>query len=321
MLPSRGNLTGGWMEIAFVAPEEDPQRWLPGLRAALPASRFHVWPEIPDPAAIEVALVAKPPVGALGNFTALKLIQSLWMGVDGLLSDPTLPRSAPLARLVDPGMVAAMGETVLARVLDWHRHLYRYRAQQAARAWRPLPQRLAAERTVGLLGLGELGRSVAQRLLALDFRVCGWSRRQKEIDRIECFAGPDGLNAMLTKSGALVCLLPLTPETRGILDARTLALLPRGSCLINVARGAHLVEADLVAALDAGHLAHAYLDVFDAEPLPASHPFWSHPEVSVTPHVAALTDPRTALPIVIRNLERTRRGEPPEAQVDPAAGY
>ena len=309
------------MEVAFVAPEEDPQRWLPGLRAALPAARFHVWPEIPDPGAIEAALVAKPPAGALGAFPALKLIQSLWMGVDGLLADPSLPRGVPLARLVDPGMVAAMGETVLARVLDWHRHLYRYRAQQAARVWQPLPQRLAAERTVGLLGLGELGRHVAQRLLQLDFRVCGWSRRPKRIEGVECFDGANGLDAMLAKCGALVCLLPLTPETRGILDARTLALLPRGSCVINVARGAHVVEADLVAALDAGQLAHAYLDVFETEPLPAVHPFWSHPGISLTPHIAALTDPRTALPAVIRNLERLARGEPPEALVDHGAGY
>jgi len=309
------------VNLAFIAPQEDPQRWLPGLRAALPAARFHLWPEIPDPAAIEVALVAKPPAGALGAFPALKLVQSLWMGVDGLLADPSLPRGVPLARLVDPGMVAAMGETVLARVLDWHRHLYRYRAQQRRRVWQPLPQRLAAERTVGLLGLGELGRSVAQRLLELDFRLCGWSRRQKEIDRIECFSGPDGLDSLLAKCGALVCLLPLTDHTRGILNARSLALLPRGSCVINVARGAHLVEADLVAALDAGQLAHAYLDVFETEPLPASHPFWRHPGVSLTPHIGALTDPRTALPVVIRNLERVQRGEPPEALVDAAAGY
>ena len=309
------------MEVAFVAPQEDPQRWLPGLRAALPAARFHVWPDIPAPAAVEVALVAQPPAGALGAFPALKLIQSLWMGVDGLLADPSLPRGVPLARLVDPGMVAAMGETVLAHVLDWHRHLYRYRAQQRARLWRPLRQLMAAERSVGLLGLGELGRHVAQRLLQQGFRVCGWSRRPKDIDRIECFSGAQGLHALLAKSGALVCLLPLTPETRGILDARALALLPRGACVINVARGAHLVEADLLAALDAGRLAHAYLDVFESEPLPEAHPFWSHPGVSLTPHVAALTEPRTALPAVIRNLERARRGEAPEARIDPQAGY
>ena len=309
------------MEVAFVAPEEDPQRWLPALRAALPAARFHVWPEIPAPAQVEAALVAKPPAGALDAFPALKLIQSLWMGVDGLLADPSLSRGVPLARLVDPGMVAAMGETVLARVLDWHRHLYRYRAQQRERVWRPLPQLMAADRCVGLLGLGELGRHVAQRLLQQDFRVCGWSRRPKRIDGIECESGPDGLERLLPNSGALVCLLPLTPETRGILDARTLALLPRGSCVINVARGAHLVEPDLLAALESGRLAHAYLDVFETEPLPPEHPFWSHPGISLTPHVAALTEPRTALPVVIRNLRRAQRGEAPEGLVNHEAGY
>jgi len=309
------------MEVAFVAPEEDPQSWLPGLRAALPSARFHLWPQIPDSAAIDAALVAKPPAGSLTRFPNLKLIQSLWMGVDGLLADPTLPRGVPLARLVDPGMVAAMGETVLARVLDWHRHLYRYRTQQRARLWRALPQHLASDRVVALLGLGELGRQVAQRLLQLDFRVCGWSRRRKEIDRVECFAGPQGLDALLAQSGALVCLLPLTAETRGILNARLFARLPGGACIVNVARGAHLVEADLLAALDSGRLAHAYLDVFETEPLPPEHPFWSHPGISLTPHVAALTEPRTALPVVIRNLERVQRGEAPEALVDPAAGY
>jgi glyoxylate/hydroxypyruvate reductase A len=309
------------MEVAFIAPEEDPQDWLPGLRAALPSERFHLWPEIPDSAAIDVALVAKPPAGSLSRFRRLKLIQSLWMGVDGLLADPTLPRGVPVARVIDPGMLAAMSETVLARVLDWHRDLYRYRTQQRARLWRQLPQRLASDRTVGLLGLGELGRQAAQRLLQLGFRVGGWSRRQKEIEGMECFSGPAGLGALAAKSGALVCLLPLTAETRGILNARLFARLPAGACVVNVARGAHLVEADLLAALDSGRLAHAYLDVFETEPLPEAHPFWSHPGVSLTPHVAALTEPRTALPLVIRNLERIERGEPPEAQVDPAAGY
>jgi len=309
------------MEVAFVAPEEDPRLWLPGLRAALPSFSFHLWPEIPDPAAVEALLVAKPPAGALAGFPNLRLIQSLWMGVDGLLADPSLPRGVPLARLVDPGMLAAMSETVLARVLDWHRDLYRYRAQQRERLWRPLPQRLAADRTVGLLGLGELGRQAAQRLLQLGFRVCGWSRRPKEVDGVECLSGARGLDALLAQSGALVCLLPLTDVTRGILNARLFARMAEEACLINVGRGAHLVEADLLAALDAGRLAHAYLDVFETEPLPPKHPFWAHPAVSLTPHVAALTEPRTALPGVIRNLERAKRGEPPEGRVDPLAGY
>ena len=309
------------MNVAFVAPGEEPGRWLDGLRAALPGDRVLAWPEVGDPARIEVALVAKPPAGALAQFPNLKLIQSLWMGVDGLLADPTLPRGVPLARLVDPGMVAAMGETVLAHVLDWHRHLYRYRAQQREGVWHRLPQFMAADRTVGLLGLGELGRHVAARLLAMGFRVCGWSRRQQAMREIECFSAPDGLERLLARSDAVVCLLPLTAATRGILDARHLALLPEGACVINVARGGHVVEHDLLAVLEAGRLAHAYLDVFQVEPLPAGHPFWSHPRVTVTPHAAALTEPRTALARVVENLERVRRGEPPLDLVDPAAGY
>jgi glyoxylate/hydroxypyruvate reductase len=309
------------VNVAFVAPDEDPARWLEALRAALPDERFLIWPDLGDPDAIEVALVASPPAGALAQLPKLKLIQSLWMGVDGLLADPTLPRRVPLARLVDPGMVAAMGETVLAHVLDWHRHLYRYRAQQDEGVWRPLSQFMAADRTVGILGLGELGKHVAAQLLKFDFKVCGWSRRAKDVAGVQCFSGPDGLDQLLARSGALVCLLPLTAATRGILSARNLALLPEGACVINLARGAHVADRDLLAALDSGRLAHAYLDVFQVEPLPAGHPYWSHPGVSVTPHVAALTEPRTALARVVGNLERVRRGERPLDLVDPAAGY
>jgi len=309
------------VNVAFVARDEDPAHWLGGLRAALPGDRFLTWPDVGDAAAVEVALVAGPPAGALAQLPKLKLIQSLWMGVDGLLADPALPRHVPLARLVDPGMVAAMGETVLAHVLDWHRHLYRYRAQQRDGVWQRLPQYMACDRSVGLLGLGELGRHVSAQLLKFGFRVCGWSRRPKDLAGVECLSGPDGLDRLLAKSGALVCLLPLTAATRGILNARNLALLPEGACVINVARGAHLVDRDLLAALDSGRLAHAYLDVFQVEPLPAGHPYWSHARVTVTPHVAALTEPRTALARVIENLARVRRGEPPLDLVDPAAGY
>jgi glyoxylate/hydroxypyruvate reductase A len=309
------------MTVAFVSSEIEPERWLPALRQALPAMRFEVWPEIVDPAAVEIALVAAPPEGVLGTFPKLRFIQALWMGVDGLLADPTLPRQVPLARLIDPGMVAAMSETVLARVIDWHRQLYRYRAQQSAQAWTPLRQYLAADRTVGILGLGALGADAAAKLNALGFNVCGWSRRQKKVPGTFCYAGADGLEAMLRKSEALVCLLPLTAATRGILDAKRLALLPEGGCVINVARGEHVIDKDLLAALDSGHLAHAYLDVFETEPLPAAHPYWDHRNVTLTPHIAALTEPRTALTMVVSNLERFARGERPEALIDRAAGY
>jgi len=312
------------MNIAFVSTEVEPERWLVPLRQALPAMRFEAWPEIADSSAVQIALVAAPPQGVLGTFPNLRFIQSLWMGVDGLLADPTLPRDIPLARLIDPGMVAAMSETVLARVLDWHRHLYQYRAQQSAHAWTPLPQYLAADRTVGILGLGTLGVDAASKLVRLGFKVCGWRRSQKTAKKVPgtiCYFGADGLEAMLGKSEALVCLLPLTAETRGILNAKRIALLPPGGCVINVARGGHVVEDDLLAALDSGHLAHAYLDVFETEPLAADHPYWDHPRVTITPHIAALTDPRSALAMVVSNLERFARGETPEALVDVAAGY
>ncbi len=307
--------------VAFVSSEVAASRWLPSLETALPEMRFEAWPEVADAQAVDVALVAAPPGGVLGRFPNLRFIQSLWMGVDGLLADPTLPRGVPIARLVDPGMVAAMSETVLARVLDWHRHLYLYRVHQAAGEWHPLRQYLASDRAVGILGLGTLGMDAAAKLVALGFRVLGWSRREKSVPGVACFHGAAGLEVMLRETEALVCLLPLTAATRGILDARRLDLLPNGACVINLARGGHVVERDLLAALDAGRFSHAYLDVFETEPLPAEHPFWKHPRVSVTPHIAALTEPRTALAKVVANLKRFARGETPESLVDIASGY
>lgn len=302
------------MKVLFASASEDPQRWLPGLKQALPQDELVLEPS----EEVEVALVANPPAGALERLPRLKLIQSLWMGVEKLLADPALPKHVPLARLIDPGMVAAMTESVLAHVLDWHRHHYRYRAQQAARRWAPLPQFMAGDRTVGVLGLGALGANAAQALRAYGFRVLGWSRRPKTVLGVE-WVGE--LGELMRRSNAIVCLLPLTPDTRQLLDARNLSLLPEGACVINLARGGHVVEPDLLAALDSGKLSHAYLDVFENEPLPADHRFWSHPEVTVTPHVAALTEPRTAIPKVAANIERVRRGEAPQGLVDPAAGY
>jgi glyoxylate/hydroxypyruvate reductase A len=215
-------------------------------------------------------------------------------------------------------MVAAMSETVVAHVLDWHRHLYAYRRQQQARRWQRIGQRMASDRTVGLLGLGELGADAARKLLGLGFNVAGWSRRPKQIAGVQSFTD---LARMLPLADALVCLLPLTPETAGILNAHAFESMKKGGCVINLARGAHLVAPDLVRALDSGRLAHAYLDVFDPEPLPAKDPLWRHPGVSVTPHIAALTEPRTALPKIVENIERVRRGEAPQHLVDLDAGY
>jgi len=302
------------VNILFASETEKAEFWIPLLRDALPRDRFVS--EASE--TVDIALVATPPAGTLARLKKVKLIQSLWMGVEKLLADPGLPKGVPLARLIDPGMVAAMSESVIAHVLDWHRHHYRYRAQQAERQWRRRKQYLASDRTIGILGLGELGSDAAKKLLALGFNVAGYSRRPKELAGVQSFTE---LAPMLRSSDALVCLLPLTPQTRGILNGRHFALLKKHGCVINLARGAHLVASDLVRELDSGHLAHAYLDVFDTEPLPASDPLWTHRGVTITPHSAALTEPRTAIPKIVENVERVRRGETPHHLVDFAAGY
>jgi len=302
------------MKILFASETEKAEFWLPLLRAALPKDEFVTEAD----GTIDIALVATPPAGTLARLKGVKLIQSLWMGVERLLADPGLPKGVPIARLIDPGMVAAMSESVLAHVLDWHRHHYRYRAQQAERQWRRRKQYLAGDRTVGILGFGELGGDAARKLRALGFNVAAFSRRPKQVDGVQSFTD---LHAMLRITDALVCLLPLTPHTRGILNSRTLGLIKPHGCVINLARGAHVVMADLVRELDSGHLSHAYLDVFETEPLPASDPLWKHPAISITPHSAALTEPRTAVPKIVENIERVRRGETPHHLVDFEAGY
>ena len=302
------------VRILFASQTENAELWLPLLRQALPQDELVAEPDRP----VDIALVATPPAGTFQKLGRPKLVQSLWMGVEKLLADPTYPRGVPLARLVDPGMVAAMSETVIAHVLDWHRHFYQYRAQQHHRNWQRIEQRMASDRTVGLLGLGELGADAARKLLALGFNVAGWSRRPKALPGVQSFTD---LEAMLRITDALVCLLPLTPQTAGVLNARTFAMMRRGGCVINLARGAHLATRDLLGALDNGWLEHAYLDVFEAEPLPSGDLLWEHPRITVTPHIAALTEPRTAVPKVAENVERVRRGETPAYLVDFQAGY
>jgi glyoxylate/hydroxypyruvate reductase A len=305
------------LNVLFASTKEKPERWFPLLRQALPADRFFAWPDT-NGGDIDVALVATHPAGTFGNLPRLKLIQSMWMGVETFLNDPQVPRDVPLARLIDPGMVLAMGETVIAQVLDWHRHLYWYRLLQKEKKWQRRGQFMPSDRSIGILGLGELGGSVAAKLLAMQFNVAGWSRRPKKLPGVHCSTD---LDDVLSRSDAVVCLLPLTPQTKGILNRSRFEKIKRGGCVINVARGGHVVVPDLLAALDSGHLAHAYLDVFETEPLPADSPLWPHPGITLTPHVAAFTEPRTSVAGIAENFERVRRGETPLHTVDYAAGY
>jgi len=261
------------------------------------------------PAGITAAVVANPAPGRLGRLPDLRLIQSLWAGVDKLLADTTLPAHVPVARMVDPAMNAAMAETALWAVLSLHRGFFAYQAQQRQGLWRPLPQRRADEVPVLVLGRGQMGGTAAARIAALGYPVQTWGRSDGE------------LAPRLAAAQVVVNLLPLTPETRGLLDARAFAALPRGAALVNLARGAHVVDADLLAALDAGQLAHAVLDVFHTEPLPAGHAFWQHPRVTVLPHAAAATDERSAAAVVAANLRALAAGAPIAHLVDRRRGY
>jgi len=309
------------MALLFRSTVDSAARWRAQLTRLTQELEVRVWPEIGNPAEIDYALVWRPEPGFLASLPNLKLILSLGAGVDHLLGDPQLPQHLPIVRLVDPHMTAAMSEYVVLQVLRLHRRDLEYRTQQQAVVWRELDQQNAVERRVGILGLGELGRDAAKKLRALGFDVAGWSRGERTVPGVASYAGANGLPQLLCRSEILVCLLPLTAETEGILNARNLGLLPKGAALVNAARGAHLVEEDLLAALASGQISAAVLDVFREEPLPAGHPFWRHPRVILTPHVAAFTNPATAAPIILDNIRRFEEGRPLLNRIDPARGY
>jgi len=309
------------MKILFASSSDDPADWVPTLMAELPEAEIRVHPDVGDPAGIDYALVWKPPPGLLAALPNLKAILSLGAGVDALLADPTLPGGVPLARLVDPGLTVGMTDYVCWQVLAAHRRAADYRAQQARVRWRPLAEALAPERRVGVMGLGELGADAARMLAALRFDVAGWSRSAKSIPGVACFSGAEGLAEFLARTEILVCLLPLTPQTAGVLDADLFARLPRGAHVINAGRGGHLVDTDLLAALDSGQVSTAALDVFHDEPLPAVHPFWRHPRVTVTPHVASVTHARSAARTIAADIRRLEAGQPPAHPVDRRRGY
>ncbi|MCH9013426.1 MAG: glyoxylate/hydroxypyruvate reductase A [Proteobacteria bacterium] len=295
--------------------------WRRALLAADPGLDLRQWPEVGDPADIEYALVWFPPKGALKSYPNLKVIFSIGAGVDHLASDPELPKGVPIVRMVEPGLTAGMTEFVLMSVLYHHRFMLDYAEQRRNKVWREIDQVPPWDRRVGIMGLGVLGGDVAEKLVALSFDVAGWSRSPKDLPGVACFHGPDGFIPFLNRSDILVCLLPLTAETTGILDARAFAALPEGAALVSVGRGPHVVEADLLAALETGRLGAATLDVFQTEPLPPESPFWDHPRVVLTPHVASLTIPKTASEFVIDNIRRHQAGRPLLHAVDPDRGY
>lgn len=311
------------MSIAIVTTETgevlDTYRAI--LSDALPDLDVWTWPDVPDPAAVRYALVWQPEPGVLGKFPNLAGIFNLGAGVDAILRDTTVPEGVPLMRLADAGMGDQMVEYCLYGVLHFHRDVDLYRRDQLDGAWNPRPFVAPSDRRVGVLGLGALGAQVADACAAFGFDTAGWSRSPKVMRKVHAFAGADRFDAFLARTDILVNLLPLTEATRGILNAKTLRTLPRGACVINAARGSHVVEADLLAALDDGHIRGCLLDAFEPEPLAADHPFRRHPGVTVTPHIAAQTLPREACHQIVNNIKRLEDGRAPLNVVDRTSGY
>jgi len=315
---------GGAILLASRLGDIDMALWWPALQKALPGqvlirSREEATPA--ELARVDVALVTQAAPGILRDLPALRLVQSLWAGVDRLLADPELPPDVPVARMVDPSMTAAMVQTALWAVLGLHRHAFDYAAQQHERVWHPQRQRRAEEIQTGVLGLGEIGLACAQALAGLGYRVDGWSTRPVRLDGVRSLCGEQGLETLLGQADIVVNLLPLTPATRGLFDTTRLRAMKHGAALVNLARGAHVVEADLLAALDSGHVRHAVLDVLQKEPPAPQHPFWSHPRVTLWPHAAAATDPHTACAVVATNISALRQGRPLRHLVDRPRGY
>jgi glyoxylate/hydroxypyruvate reductase A len=303
--------------------KSDPARgavWARHFAERAPEVPFHMWPDVGDPAQVRYLAVWTMPAGLVETLPNLEVLFCVGAGIDQLdLSK--VPDSIPVVRMVEPGLVAGMVEYATLAVLALHRDWPAYAAQQRERKWQALRVARAQERRVGVMGLGVMGQAVLEKLHGFGFPCAGWSRAARRLDGIECHAGEDALPAFLGRTDILVNLLPLTAETRGILSRGLFEALPRGAAVVNVGRGGHVVAGDLIAALDAGHLSAAILDVTDPEPLPPEHPFWIHPRIVVTPHIASETQPETSASVVIDNIRRHQRGAPLVGLVDRQRGY
>jgi glyoxylate/hydroxypyruvate reductase len=315
------------MALLYLLPTWPTKVWTDTMRRLAPDIDIRVWPD--DMGRVEditYAVAWLPPANVLKSLPNLKVIFSLGAGVDAILKDPTLPEGVPIARVNDPDLTMRMSEYVVLHVLMHHRQQRRMDENQRNKVWDCFPTHAASALTVGIMGLGVMGNDSARKLSLMGFKVVGWSRSPKTIPDVECFAGPQEFDSFLKRTDILVCLLPHTPETTGIINRNLIRKLSRNGhfgapILINAGRGKQQVESDILAALDAGELHAATLDVFETEPLPKDSPFWSHPKVTVTPHAAADSDPDTISAYVLGQIRRHQSGLPVENIVDRKRGY
>ena len=309
------------MAFLIIATDVKTSSWVKHLSKQDPDIDIRIWPEIGDADDIEFALCWNHPQGEFNKYKNLKCIASLGAGVDHIMRDPDLPAGVPVTRVVQPSMAQSMSEYAVLGVLNYCRQFDSYRIDQSQKKWQPRRPLLAADMRIGIMGLGQLGKDAAKKLSYLGFTVIGWSQTPKDIEGVKCLAGKDALDDFLSQARILICMLPLTPKTKGILNQKIFDRLPASAYVINVARGQHLIEKDLLAALDSGHLAGACLDVFEVEPLPEDHPFWSHPKIIVTPHISSITYPKAVAPQIVENYQRTITGKPLLNVVDMKRGY
>ena len=310
------------MRILFYTSDTaNEQAWLADLQAALPHAEIECWQADASFQPADYAVAWKPPRAMLQQHPELKALFNLGAGVDAILQLDVLPDHLPLIRIDDGGMAIQMAEFATEATLRYFRRLDQYALQAQQGLWQPLAPYDKADFGIGVLGLGVLGQRICSSLQHFGFHVSGWSRQPKEIDGVTTYAGMHQLEDFLRSSRVLICMLPLTVETTGILNAHTLSLLPHGAYLINLARGAHLVEADLPALLDSGQIAGATLDVFEQEPLAPTHAFWRDQRITVTPHISALTIRDAAAQQIAVKIAALERGEPVAGIVDRHRGY
>ena len=307
------------MSILYRSDAPRAAAWAAYFAEHAPDLDFRVWPDVGDPSDIEYLIAWKVPAELLASLPRLKVVFSSGAGVDHV-DFSAIPDHIPVVRMVEPGIINGMVEYVSLAVLALHRDFFDYVEAQPKRTWIPLEVPPASARTIGVMGMGVLGQAVLERLATYGFVLRGWNRSLRHMENVDSYAGADQLQPFLAGCDMLVCLLPLTDATRGILDRHLFTALPKGAAVINVGRGEHLVNEDLLAALDTGHLSRAILDVTDPEPLPQAHPFWTHPRIFLTAHVASMTQPETAAPILLENIRRHQRGETLKV-IDRSRGY
>lgn len=309
------------MSLLFIAPNRDLSSWEKAIEEVDPNLEIEIWPNVENKQRVQFAVCWDQPKHVLDQYPNLQAVSSLGAGVDHLLADESLPEEVDICRVVSPSLVQQMKEYVLGATISIQRNFVHYVRQKDEGMWQPHNHPLAGELGVGIMGLGELGEPAARQLAEVGYAVSGWSRSPKDIEKVDTYAGDDELKAFLESTKILVCLLPLTDETEGILDLDLFKKLKRPAWIINAARGEHLVDEDLIYALDSKILAGAWLDVFSEEPLPDKHAFWNRKSVMVTPHVASITKPEEVAKQVVDNYKRALSGMELNHQVDREKGY